>query len=57
MIGMSAGVLTVLGTCLMFFTIGFNAIWGSMLTYYLSYFRITSLPDLTASSLNIMPTL
>jgi len=57
MIVMSAGVLTVLGTCLMFFTIGFNAIWGSLLTYYLSYFRRTSLPDLTASSLNIMPTL
>jgi len=54
---LSEGTLTILGTSFLFLTIGHIQIWGSMLTYYLSYFRLLTDPTLTSSSLNMMPSL
>ena len=57
MFGISEGVSTVVGTSFLFFTLGHNSIWGTMVIYYLSYLRLNGEPNLTTASLNIMPTL
>jgi len=49
MLKFSPGCQTILGTSLLFLTIGHIQIWGTMLTYFLTYFRLTTNPDLTAS--------
>ena len=53
---MSDGLLTIIGTSFLFLTLGHTQIWGSMLIYYLSYFRLNTDPNLTITSLNMMPT-
>jgi hypothetical protein len=48
-----AGILTVLGTCLLFFVMGHSTIWGSMIPYYFSYYKPDN-PGLSAKDLALL---